>query len=204
MSPPGHCPVCSVSVYKLHLKSPWGCLTTVRWSAPREHGISAAVASAPVRRESACRQFLGLLEFSCRLPPGTVPALGSANSVHSQEQWDSWCSQQDEQPDAQPAPVEKKRKCSHSGEFRAGSSLPNPCLRSPEGPLGLQTARGDAQEGRWSADSTRRAWAMMGRAAPSVSALAREVQEPLEEGGHLAAARGRPFWIAPHPPLPAL
>lgn len=34
---------------------------------------------------------------------------------------------------------------------------------------------------------------MMGRVAPSVSALAREVQEPLEEGGHLAAARGTPF-----------
>lgn len=55
-------------------------------------------------------------------------------------------SQQDEQPGAGPAPAEKKRKCSHSGEFRAGSGLLNPRLR-PEGPLGLDSQRG-AQEGR--------------------------------------------------------
>lgn len=123
-------------------------MTVSAGSAPREHSVSAA---APVRRESACRQFLGLLEFFCRLPTGAVPALGSVNSVHSKKRWDSGGRQQSEQPDSGPAPAEKKRKCSRSGEFRAGSAPAEPTPAEPRGSPGPALSQrgrsgvGDAQ-----------------------------------------------------------
>lgn len=116
-------------------------MTVSAGSAPREYSISAA---GPVRRESARRQFLGLLEFSCRLPAGAVPAPGSVNSVHSKKQWDSGGHQQHEQPDSGPAPAEKKRKCSRSGEFRAESVPAEPTPAEPRGSPGPA----DSQRGR--------------------------------------------------------
>ena len=63
----------------------------------REHSVSAAMDSAPVRRAQMCLQLLWLLESSASFPDCALPTLGSMNRVHSETQKDNWCSWQDQQ-----------------------------------------------------------------------------------------------------------
>ena len=84
---------------KKPLRPHYGCVSAA--SATREYSVSAASAAVPAWREWTV-QFLWLLEFPSSFPACALPTLGSENSVHSEEQQDSWHSWQDTQEAEEP------------------------------------------------------------------------------------------------------
>ena len=177
---------------------------TVRWVSPE--GAQRLCCCASQRRISM-PAVLRAPGFPCMLPAGAVPALVSGNSVHSKKRWDSGgLSKVNSQ--TQDQPQRRERESAIAAEL--GQRLLNPCLRSPEGTLGLQTARGDARgwvtrrqykEGLGD-DGESSAWGQPHHALKLLLWPGRR-RSLQRTAGVMKAARGMPFRTTPRPPLPA-